>query len=346
VSSSPDPTIAEAFDLEPAGKEILRGHYEGWPVEVHRAGQRIASDLDGTPVYRDTRDTQIAATMDPPLRLNLRCWGTFYPHPRWADQPLSKQLQTSATNPIAAQVFLEHAGVRETLGSMSKHAQVLILDGSVQLRDPLWITDLDLVRDRLRAASTVARQLIERRHVRPPPWESALRASWARVAGAWGLTFDDRALVVSGTIRSHGVHVTVDPRGLYTVMRVDLPSPLGCQLELTRQQGMTAAENLSRRLSFDDIRVGDPEFDAAYYVRGRPRGRVLEVLGERARKKLMKLLAASTDADARVKVHDTRVELTSRGLLISPDMLDRTLEATFEAADALSPDTVRAGPFR
>lgn len=132
--------------------------------------------------------------------------------------------------------------------------------------------------------------VMDRRVRFPPPWELEIRRTWPSLPQGWGLELDARAGGMSGMVRGRTTGASVvNQRGtLITNVAVEIPLPPGSEMSLTRQED----GSLNTLFRGQDIVVGDPAFDAAFVIKGKPENFVRAALTPAARQQIFVLMSA------------------------------------------------------
>ncbi len=229
----------------------------------------------------------------------------------------------------------------EMLRAAGVHPSLWISDIYVTTEYSGYERDLGKARVALETVGRLAEVLLAQRAREIAPWEPPMRAAWQAVSAGWRLRFDAPRARMEG--EAHGLPIragiSFENGRFVTSARFTLPRPPPCEISLAPQDGDGFFSKLFRG---QDIKVGDPAFDAAFVVKGEPEEVVRAVLTPVARQRL---LAARSRAGA-VQLDKGALTLSVPDLLISPDHLDDLLKHGFEAAEALSPGSSGASPYR
>ncbi|MFO0761922.1 MAG: hypothetical protein U0359_36115 [Byssovorax sp.] len=231
----------------------------------------------------------------------------------------------------------------ELLAQQKRHPKLWISDIYATVEYPEYERDLDKVRAGLETAGRLGEVILAQRAQQLAAWEPMLRRTWQAVASGWRLDFDAPRVTIKGEARGLRLEASVVLLGgdkLATEVRFPLPLPAACGLTLARQHG---GDNfLFRFFRGQDIKIGHPDFDAAFVVKGEPEAQVRALLNPAACQALLALQARTT-----VLALDKGVlRCCVPDVLVSPDHLDDLLKAGFLAAEALSPGITRGGPYR
>ncbi|NUO53187.1 MAG: hypothetical protein HOV80_30435 [Polyangiaceae bacterium] len=150
------------------------------------------------------------------------------------------------------------------------------------------------------------------------PHEVALAESWAGVARAASLAFDEARFSLQGVVDGVALEIALSPTAgaPMTSVSVRWPRPIGVQLRLSKFDPAKGADKEAgegaHRVLFQfltdviaqDIRVGDPKFDDAFLVQGFPEDHVRSALSS----------PSLRDAMVRIAKVATEVSMTDQGI--------------------------------
>jgi hypothetical protein len=240
--------------------------------------------------------------------------------------------------------LLTEPRVREGMLGYSRGAwRPKLDDGSIRLeRQRLEFDPKTLSRQIAGVVELAQRIETARKTLAPPAQERILRTSWTAVANRHNLSLDVHTGVMRG--RFGGSEVSVEAvlhRGLFwTVFRVTFDRPLGVSLSLTREGALTGIVKL---LGAQDIQTGDPQFDAAFVIKGSPEERVRSLLSADVR---ALLLEVNHDATQLV-VKDDDLVAEVKWMVTEAPHLESSLNLVTRIAAALARvNQGGAGPYR
>lgn len=179
------------------------------------------------------------------------------------------------------------------------------------------------------------------------PHEVALAESWAGVARAASLAFDEARFSLQGVVDGVALEIALAPTAgaPMTSVGVRCPRPIGVQLRLSKFDPSKGADKEAgegaHRVLFQfltdviaqDIRVGDPKFDDAFLVQGFPEDHVRSALSS----------PALRDAMVRISKVATEVSMTDQGITwfikgqANAAELDQHIRMAVHTAGALFP---------
>jgi len=215
---------------------------------------------------------------------------------------------------------------------------VVIGDSSLHAEFGCYVQDPEQYRAAFDLLAGAAKSILDRRAKNPPEWERAIASAWPELAQAWKFRLDARRGIMEGSVggRETTVSVMVDGE-VMTYVHVAAPFPPGCTLSLTHQKNGFWAKLFRGQ----DIIVGDPEFDAAFVVKGEPKEFVLATLTPSARQEIMQL----THAGASFTLEHGKLAAWTNQLLTNREQLDALMKTSCLAAEALcSPKAPLASP--
>lgn len=286
--------------------------------------------------------TELYAILDPQLLMGLRADAQSWSG-RTKDAILGqKDLQVghpeldrlfkiqAADGDLTRRVLREPVA-SQMIAGVSIHPKLWISDHYVTIEYPEYERDLRRVRSSLEVVGRIAATILDVRQRELASWEPPLRAAWAPVAQAWGMTLDAPRATIRGVIRGAEVTARTDASGS-TCVSVVLPNPLGCDLSLSPQGGDGFFTKIFRG---QDIQIGDPVFDDAFVIKGKPEGAVRAVLHPTVRHKLLSILQRASA----IKVEGGTLEVWTRWRVMQSEHIDAMLKLTFEAAEALRPQS-------
>lgn len=181
--------------------------------------------------------------------------------------------------------------------------------------------------------------ILQRRAQHPPAWIVALGESWPSLAKGWGLALDVARAKMTGSVRGLPTSVVVQShyRGRMTSVEVAVPLPAGFELQLKKQDGDGFFDRLFRG---QDVVVGDPAFDGAFVIKGKPEELVRAALTPAARQQILGL----SYAGVAITLEDGRLSALAKGVLTDREQLDQLMKAAYSAAVALAPNAAPNAP--
>ncbi len=335
----------------PTFAQRMMGRRGDMEVQIGVRAERRSSGDGSHVVYF----TYVKALLDPPLQAGIRLRAADTAENVFAAIGLTEDLQVG--DPAIDRAYIIRAVDREYAWTLLREPnlrdgllrdasgpwRVILDDGSVRFErqklefDPGTLGPLlDRVTDlasRLRAART---------RLPPPGLERTLRAAWAPFATANNLELDLHRSVMRG--RYGGAEIEIEAviinGRFWTEFRIKFDRPLGLSLSLTREGSLAGVGKL---LGAQDIQIGDPAFDAAFLVKGRPEAAVRALLTPEVRGRLLEV-----QRDAKHLVVKDDLLLAQVDWLVSEaSHLESGLRMVTQAAAALAGTAQGAGgPYR
>ena len=140
---------------------------------------------------------------------------------------------------------------------------------------------------------------------------------------------------MTGTVRGRTTSARViNQHGtLLTCVAVEVPVPAGCEMSLSRQEDGF----FKKMFRGQDINVGDPAFDAAFVIKGKPEAFVRDALTPTAREQILGI----EHAGCSITLAEGVLKALSKDLLTTGEHLDGLMKAAYSAALALWPEPDR-----
>ncbi len=296
---------------------VMSGTWRGIPIE--------ASFYNEHDRHRDAYDhfTDVQSRFDPPLGVE------------W--------IESAEPWTIIVDGALQSEFRARTKALGMQHAS--INDGGIRGTWAHYESQLERYRDTFDLFASTAQTILERRAENPPPWELEIAAQWPSLAEGWGMTLDSRRASMSGVVRGLGTSVLAFAsrrRAYVTRVEVEVVLPPGSELSLARQEGGDGF--FSRLFRGQDVTVGDPTFDAAFVIKGKPEPWVRAVLGPGARKEILALV----DSGVAIEIGDGKLTAWAKKMILDRESLDQLMKAAYSAALALCPAAESASqtPYR
>ena len=171
--------------------------------------------------------------------------------------------------------------------------------------------------------------------------------AWREAAGRRNLLFRPSDLFtqpqLTGTLEGHQLSVTVVTRGAdtaqkYTRYRLEYREPLPAGLRISREHtGFLAS--VRQAVAREDIRVGDPEFDDRFRVRGSDAVLVRAFLTLPRR---LMLLTVS-DLFPGMQIDDRQLTYDVKDVELNPELIVNTVDKLIETASGLSSAPLESG---
>jgi hypothetical protein len=159
--------------------------------------------------------------------------------------------------------------------------------------------------------------------------DRAIAVEWPALAQAWGFRLEPRRGLMWGNVGGRETHASVVVREghVMTYVQVMTSLPAGSHLSLTHQK----SSFWSKLFRGQDMNVGDPEFDAAFVIKGEPKELVHATLTPSAREQIKGLLHAG----ASISLQSGWLAVWENQLVTDREHLNVLMKASCAAADAL-----------
>ncbi len=125
---------------------------------------------------------------------------------------------------------------------------------------------------------------------------------------------------------------------LTTGVEVEVLLPSGCELALKRQKGGDGF--FDRLFRGQDVTLGDPEFDAAFVIKGEPEAFVRGALNPVARQQILQLAHSGCS----ITLKDGKLAAWTKQVVILREELDELMKSAYSAALALCPEPTLDAP--
>lgn len=243
------------------------------------------------------------------------------------EQLLAPQNQDADLRFLSALAAAVEDGLWVNDDTVTVHKRLGWTESAVSLEDALPC---------LECATSAAQQLGKRRErVTRTEAEKRRQVEWQSCADAFRLQFDETRMVISGTTDGFTIEVGLEnhENELQTAIELRWPEPLGVPALLVR----SAPSGLLQRWLADDLKTGNPDFDAAFRVSGAPPSRVQDWFGNP--KLASKLLAVDVETghNGSLLLTDRRVSWVAPQELRTADELGLHLRAAFKIGSWLCP---------
>ena len=174
--------------------------------------------------------------------------------------------------------------------------------------------------------------------------ERKTRENWRQAADTLGLQFYGGELLktkrIEGILRGNSVRIdTFTKRSgkhstTYTRVRVRYPRPLGLGLKVTREGFFSG---LGKLLGFQDINVGEDDFDRAAVIKGSDPRRIQAFLTPARRMRIQQLLRNYPE----IEINDDEIFLRRQGVIRQSQRLVQVVRAMERMAWFLTGDRVQ-----
>jgi hypothetical protein len=323
----------------------LVGEYRGAPVHL---GVRTVKRRKEAPSYH----TYVVVRFARPLRLGLRVRPTHLVQ-RWMEalsgqrdllvgnDALDARYTVQALEAEKAQRMLADEGLRSALVDRSvEDFGVQLDDERVYLEMRGTCFDLTVIKSAMDEAIAITLRAVDAfERAGPSSVRTLFEGPWAAVARTHGLAVE----IADARLRGHvqGVEVAIEARvehGVYrTLVLARLPTPIDCRFRL--QPGKLGF--LETMIGERDIRVGHPELDDFFLIRGVFEQKIRNALNPNVCAQLMRLAPYVSSID----VERDHVRLRVGELIREPATLDFVLSAVVRASAELGPGP-SAGVYR